>query len=107
MDRPFTLITDHANLKWLMEAKYETGKLARWALRLSQFEFELKVKSGKSNSIPDFLSRCPSNAAAYMRDSEMVLRGNDRESFRSTFLYLRHQLIGTERTLKEGIEETC
>ena len=32
VDQPFLLVTDHANLKWLMEAKYETGKLARWAL---------------------------------------------------------------------------
>ena len=50
------LVTDHANLKWLMEAKYETGKLARWALRLSAFEFEIRVKAGKANSIPDMLS---------------------------------------------------
>ena len=94
VDQPFTLITDHANLKWLMEAKYETGKLARGALRLSQFEFELKVKSGKSNSIPDFLSRCPLGTAGFVRDAGGVFKGNGGASLRSTLLYLRHEILG-------------
>ena len=54
-----------------MEAKYETGKLARWALRLSAFEFEIRVKAGKANSIPDMLSRYPQEAVA----SYVVERG--------------------------------
>ncbi len=78
-----------------MEAKYETGKLARWALRLSQFEFDLKVKSGKSNSIPDFLSRCPLGIAGLVKDLGVTFEGTNWESLKNTLLYLRHEILGT------------
>jgi len=61
MDRKFDLVTDHANLKWLMESKFESGKLARWSMRLSAFDFNITTKSGKAHKIPDALSRYPSD----------------------------------------------
>ena len=39
--KPFTLITDHAPLKWIMTTTKFTGKLARWALLLQEYEFEV------------------------------------------------------------------
>ena len=38
-ENPFTLITNHQPLKWLMENDKLTGKLARWALILQEYEF--------------------------------------------------------------------
>ncbi len=35
----FTLVTDHQPLKWLMESDKLTGKLARWALILQEYDF--------------------------------------------------------------------
>lgn len=56
------IITDHASLKWFSNLKNPTGRLNRWACRLSQFDFELIHRKGKENIIPDCLSRIKINA---------------------------------------------
>ena len=40
----FTLMTDHQPLKWLMEMDKLTGKLARWALLLHEYDFEVSTR---------------------------------------------------------------
>ena len=56
---PFTLITDHQPLKWLMESDKLTGKLARWALLLQEYDFQVVHRPGKVNLDADGLSRNP------------------------------------------------
>lgn len=51
--------TDHSSLKWLVSLKSPTGRLARWALRLSQFNFDIQYKKGTDNKLADALSRAP------------------------------------------------
>lgn len=51
--------TDHSSLKWLTNLKSPTGRLARWALRLSQFNFDIQYKKGSENKLADALSRAP------------------------------------------------
>lgn len=53
----FTVFTDHSALKWFLKLNNPTGRLARWTVRLSCFNFELKHKRGKDNVVPDMLSR--------------------------------------------------
>lgn len=53
----FTVITDHAALKWLMSRKDLTGRLARWSLALQQFDFTIEHRKGSANVVPDALSR--------------------------------------------------
>lgn len=53
----FTVVTDHHSLIWLHNLKEPTGRLARWALRLQQFDFEIVHRKGKENVVPDLLSR--------------------------------------------------
>lgn len=55
----FTVITDHASLKWLQTIKDPSGRLARWAMRLQALNFELVHQKGKLNVVPDALSRAP------------------------------------------------
>lgn len=55
----FTVITDHYSLLWLNNLKNPTGKLARWAVRLRQHNFDLIHRKGASNIVPDALSRIP------------------------------------------------
>lgn len=53
----FTVITDHSALQWLHKMKDPHGRLARWAMKLQQFNFEIVHRPGKSNTVPDALSR--------------------------------------------------
>lgn len=58
---PFTVVTDHASLKWLMSLKDLTGRLARWSLQLQAFDFEIMHRRGSENVVADMLSRLPND----------------------------------------------
>lgn len=55
----FEIITDHSALIWLLRQQNLTGRLARWAMKLQQFDFEITHIKGKNNVVPDALSRFP------------------------------------------------
>lgn len=56
---PFIVKTDHHSLKWLMQS--EKGRLARWALALSEFEYVIHHRPGIKNPHADAGSRYPNN----------------------------------------------
>ena len=56
LGRPFNLITDHAPLQWLSGQKME-GLLARWALALQEFDFQIVYRKGTHHGNADALSR--------------------------------------------------
>eukprot|EP00921_Rhytidocystis_pertsovi_P026396 GHVQ01042585.1.p1 GENE.GHVQ01042585.1~~GHVQ01042585.1.p1 ORF type:complete len:304 (+),score=22.05 GHVQ01042585.1:164-1075(+) len=49
------VLTDHQSLLWLDHAT--AGKLARWSLRLQQYQLEVAHLAGEFNCVADFLSR--------------------------------------------------
>ena len=51
----FTVITDHSSLKWLC-VHNPTGRLARWALELQAYDYEIVHRKGSLNYVPDALS---------------------------------------------------
>lgn len=53
----FTVITDHYSLKWLHSIKDPTGRIARWSMRLQQYDFDVVHRKGKDHIVPDALSR--------------------------------------------------
>ena len=53
----FTVITDHLSLKWLDKIDNPSGRLARWAMELSQWQFDIKYRKGSENQLADTLSR--------------------------------------------------
>ncbi|CAI5682831.1 unnamed protein product [Oreochromis niloticus] len=53
------IYTDHSSLKWLMSRPNPSGRLARWSLRLQDFDFSIIHKPGERNKVPDALSRNP------------------------------------------------
>lgn len=57
--RKFSVITDHRPLKWLLNLKDPTSKLARWQLLLSSYDFEIIHRQGRKHGHVDALSRAP------------------------------------------------
>lgn len=53
----FTVITDHSSLRWLHHLKNPTGRLARWALDLLEYDFDIIHRKGAMHHVPDALSR--------------------------------------------------
>lgn len=53
----FTIVTDHYSLLWLHNLKDPQGRLARWALRLQPYSYNLVHRKGKEHVVPDMLSR--------------------------------------------------
>lgn len=53
----FVVVTDHMSLKWLKTLNNPSGRLARWAMQLSCFDFEIRHKKGSMHVVPDVLSR--------------------------------------------------
>ena len=56
---PITVYSDHKNLKTFLEEKQLSPRQARWSLFLSEFDFILIHRDGKSSGKPDALSRRP------------------------------------------------
>lgn len=53
----FTAITDHHSLLWLQKLENPSGRLARTAIRLQQFKFNIIHRKGADHIVPDALSR--------------------------------------------------
>ena len=57
--RKFIIFTDHKPLKWLESNRDLSSRLTRWRIKLSEFDYKIEYKRGKSNTNADALSRIP------------------------------------------------
>eukprot|EP01050_Picozoa_sp_SAG11_P022469 SAG11_NODE_4258_length_1983_cov_9.871019_1_plen_343_part_10 len=56
---PFTIevLSDHQSLTYLQTGKEKGGRMARWAIKLSEYNYKIRYIKGKDNGIADLLSR--------------------------------------------------
>ena len=60
VSRPFTVYTDHLSLKYLQSLKVSANNpLARWALALQPYKFEINYKEDKKLTATDGISSRP------------------------------------------------
>ena len=57
--RHFTVYTDHSALRWMFHLADASNRLARWRLRLLEFDFDVKYRKGSENTVADAISRLP------------------------------------------------
>jgi len=57
----FIIHSDHAALQWLKTIKNPKGRLFRWSLKLSMYDYEVKYQKGSTNYEADMLSRNPTS----------------------------------------------
>ncbi|MGH0125867.1 UNVERIFIED_CONTAM: hypothetical protein FKN15_074287 [Acipenser sinensis] len=57
LGRSFTLVTDHAPLRWLHTMKDNNARITRWYLALQPFHYTVKHRAGKEHQNADFFSR--------------------------------------------------
>ncbi|UYV72745.1 hypothetical protein LAZ67_10000491 [Cordylochernes scorpioides] len=55
----FTVYSDHQALQWLKTIKNPSGRLFRWSLRLSTYDYEIQYLKGTQQHEADLLSRNP------------------------------------------------
>ena len=57
LGRDFSLITDHAPLKWMATAKDTNARVTRWFLALQDYRFQVVHRPGRAHGNADALSR--------------------------------------------------
>ena len=85
--RSFTIRTDHQALKYLKSMRHHsTGRLARWNLLLSGYDYQVEFVKGSTNSASDALSRIslPVPEEGPEKELDNMLFNIDTDIFQST-----------------------
>jgi hypothetical protein len=61
LGNPFTLETDYNALKYLLAEKASVGRLARWSLKLQEFDMTVKYRNCSTLGAVDFMSGIKEN----------------------------------------------
>ena len=97
------VLTDHANLLKLKTYVKHKRRLIRWAIRLSQYNIELKHRSGNKHIDADHTSRMPRGVS-----NEPVIRMNQIDIYDDRYiLRTRTDPIDMEVTLTSLDSDVC
>lgn len=99
--RHFVLQMDNQALTWMIRHPQQLGKVGRWVLKLTRYDFEVQHIRSSSNSIADSLSRC-SKVEPETESQEIHARvalNNLNEVPQSFFAVKKHQETDPESSL--------
>jgi hypothetical protein len=99
VNSPFTIVTDHQPLTKFFSMPNPEGRVARWAMYLSQFKCDIQYKHGLVNSDVDTLSRLP------QVDSEPGTQQDTSEED-STFIELKSIEVLNHSDQQPSVSET-
>ena len=84
VENPITVLTDHKNLEYFTTTKLLNRRQARWAQFLSQFNFRIIYRPGKSGAKPDSLTR---------RSGDLPKEGDERLTENFHAVIKPHQIL--------------
>jgi hypothetical protein len=114
LGHPVTVYSDHKNLLWFTETKVYTRRQARWAEKLSRYDFVIVFRPGKQGGKPDALSRrpdytlgddCSARTLTFLKPHQVDTSMLGTESQLPTFSLnlAAAEAIGTDDELAESI----
>ena len=93
----FKIRTDHEALRWLMTLTDPSGRLTRWRLRLSEFDYEVTYRPGRVHQVPDALSRISTSGTDNSPVDDKI------PSFNATMVVTRSQAMGAAQSVPQNI----
>ena len=101
LGQQITIYSDHHNLRWFTETKVYNRRQARWAEKLSKYDFVIHFCPGTQGGKPDALSRRPDYAeSANIREPTPFLKPNQVELANRELEYVN---LGADGELEEAI----
>ena len=67
----YTVRTDNQLLKWLQSLRKPSGRIARWIIKLQEYDYEIIYRLGSTNRVAEAQSRIPTNALNFRNDKSI------------------------------------